>query len=460
VIRARTPRTKSEDGRKDAAWADPATEADKIISACVVDDYSTLCYWHGHFLKWSDGLYHELSKDEVRALTVNFLNERFSKVGSAVTTNVLEQLRAKTILPSKTVSPSWLEPHKWNPLDVFATSNALVHLPSFADKARHYMHVSTPKFFNTSATDYDFLPIDPGCPAWLQFLQTVWPDDIQSIQLLQEWFGYCLTPDTRQQKILLVPGPQRSGKGTISRVLRSVIGEQNVAGPTLSSLQTNFGLWPLLSKSLAVINDARLSGRSDLPVIIERLLSISGEDAQTVDRKNMEPITTKLSARIMIVSNDLPRLEDSSGALVGRMLLLRTTKSFYGQEDKSLTDRLIAERPGILHWAIQGWKRLRDRGHFVQPDSSTQLLEQMQELSSPIKAFIRDCCELLPHTEIECADLFKSWETWCEENGRHAGTSQIFGRDLRSAFPELNIHQRRVLTQRMRFYQGIRLNAL
>ena len=56
------------------------------------------------------------------------------------------------------------------------------------------------------------------------------------------------------------------------------------------------------------------------PVVVERLLSISGEDAQTVDRKNLSQVTCKLPVRFAILTNELPRLNDASGALVGRIL--------------------------------------------------------------------------------------------------------------------------------------------
>jgi putative DNA primase/helicase len=154
---------------------------------------------------------------------------------------------------------------------------------------------------------------------------------------LQEWFGYCLLPDTSQQKILLMVGPRRSGKGTIACLLRALVGPQNTASPTLAGLGTNFGLWPLLGKTVAIISDARLSGRSDVAPITERLLSISGEDAQNIDRKNMSIVTTTLRVRFMILTNELPRLNDASGALAGRMVLLYMGTSWYGREDKALT---------------------------------------------------------------------------------------------------------------------------
>jgi putative DNA primase/helicase len=70
----------------------------------------------------------------------------------------------------------------------------------------------------------------------------------------------------------------------------------NVAGPTLSSLSGDFGLAPLLGKSLAVVSDARLSGRNS-SVVVERLLAISGEDTITVNRKYREQWTGKLPSR-------------------------------------------------------------------------------------------------------------------------------------------------------------------
>ena len=143
------------------------------------------------------------------------------------------------------------------------------------------------------------------------------------------------------------------GKGVIARVLRALVGVSNTAGPTLSSFAGNFGLWPLLGKSLAVISDARMSGRTDQAIVVERLLSISGEDALTIDRKNLEPLTTTLPTRILILSNELPRLGDAAGAMAKRFVLLKLTTSFYGRENPRLTDEVLPELPSILLWALR-----------------------------------------------------------------------------------------------------------
>jgi putative DNA primase/helicase len=311
-------------------------------------------------------------------------------------------------------------------------------------------------FFNVNGLDFDPVPNVAPPMEWLGFLHQLFEDDIQSQELLQEWFGYSLTPDTCQQKMLLMVGPRRSGKGTIARVLTQLVGQGNVCGPTTSSLAGPFGLQPLIGKSLAIVSDARFSGEN-ISTVVERLLCISGEDAVTIDRKYLGSVTMKLFVRFMFLSNELPRLGDASGALAGRFLILRLTKSFYGQEDHGLTERLLAELPGILNWAIEGWRRLRERGHFVLPQSVEDAVQDLEDLASPVGAFVRERCIVEPGRRVQLDDLYAAWKTWCTEDGRNiVSNRQSFGRDLAAAVPGIASRRNRSTG---RFYDGIGLNG-
>jgi putative DNA primase/helicase len=371
-----------------------------------------------------------------------------------------QALASMVLLASAVEAPAWLDGDdtaaRFPADELLVCRNAAVHLPSFA-VGKPYQCRPTPRLFTLNALDYLFDQKAPRPAAWLDFLGRLWPDDDEAVRTLREWAGYLLLPDTRQQKILMIVGPKRSGKGTIARVLRALVGIANTASPTLAGLGGNFGLQPLLGKTLAVISDARLSGRTDVAAVVERLLSISGEDAQTVDRKHMAHVTANLPVRFMVLTNELPRLQDASGALVGRLILLRQTRSWYGQEDTTLTDRLMAELPGILLWAIDGWKRLRERGHFVQPESAQELVTDMEDLTSPVGAFVRECCEVGPACEVHVQELFNAWKRWCEEKGRKDhGNEQTFGRDLRAALPSINVRRpRKGEEKRPRVYLGI-----
>ncbi len=236
------------------------------------------------------------------------------------------------------------------------------------------------------------------------------------------------------------------------------MGADNTAGPTLASLSGDFGLAPLIGKPLAIVSDARVSKKSDAATIVERLLTISGEGRVTIDRKFIEAWTGKLPTRFMLISNELPQLADSSGALAGRMILLRLTKSFYGVEDTGLFDRLTPELPGILLWALEGWRRLQTNGRFKQPKSGLNLLESLEELSSPMTAFIRECCNVGPTFEVETKVLFERWVEWCGQNGqKRPGTTQWFARDLRAASSDVETYRSDRGGKDTRFYKGIEL---
>lgn len=362
----------------------------------------------------------------------------------------LKSLHARTHLPASMTPPAWLDGRDKGP-----DPHDLLPFPSGTlNLSNNEVIAPTPALFNINALDFEYDANAAAPEEWLKFLEQLWGDDDESVQLLQEWMGYCLLADTRQQKMLLMVGPKRSGKGTIGRVLTRLVGAGNVVGPTTSGLAGAFGLQPLLGKSLAIVSDARFGG-DGISAVVERLLTISGEDNVTVERKYLPSVTMKLSTRFVFLTNELPRLSDASGALAGRFLMLQLTNSFYGKEDTGLTQRLLSELPGILLWAIEGLRRLRERGHFVQPASVRELQKDMEDMTSPVSTFVRDCCILELGAKVSVQSLYDAWRHWCEQDGRTTPTTKtIFGRDLRAAFPQLRRHGNGVFG---RSYGGIRL---
>src|ERR671933_1895487 len=126
-------------------------------------------------------------------------------------------------------------------------------------------------------------------------------------------------------------------------------------------------------------------------------------------------------------------MTDSSGALASRFIILMMKHSFYGKEDHGLSDRLLAELPGIFNWALKGWARLKKRDRFVQPASSADAMRELEDLGSPVAAFVRERCEVRPGLVIEVGELFNAWCCWCNVNRHdHPGNIQTFGRNLRA----------------------------
>lgn len=376
----------------------------------------------------------------------------FAPKGSNVR-DALSALRSVSGMDPFIQIPTWLKEKDMPPATEFlACANGLLHVPT------QMMYQPTPDFFCTSSSTVRYDEDAPPPEHWLRFLdQTL--HDPDSIQLAQEWIGYLLTPDTSQQKILYCEGPRRSGKGTLARVITALLGSDSVAGPTLSSLGESFGLEPLITKPCGIVSDARIGSHTNKPAVVERLLSISGEDSISVNRKNKSHWEGRLPTRFIIMTNETPLLQEGSGALVGRMLGLIFKESFYGREDTELTPRLVREQElsGILNWAIEGYTRVRGRGRFVQPQAAEDHLDEMEMLGAPVKAFIRDKCILAPGHRVHTDILYDRYKAWCEANGCYVNMKATFSKNVRTAYPAITIRGQGTDGRDGRFYIGVGL---
>ncbi len=439
----------------------PLANARMFQSQYDVGGQPAMYRFQGDFYSYRGGRYCMVSEAFVHSELYDWLARQYDPDGKPVKPNRrivadhLDALKAHAFVDLP-VLPAWLIDCKQQPASEYLVcKNGMLHLPT-REFGPH-----DPRLFSTSALDVEFDCLAPICHEWLAFLNSLFCEDQESIDVLQEYIGYCvLTEDTRFQKSLMLVGPKRSGKGTFLRVVGSLAGQANVASPTLGSLGTTFGLQGLIRARIAVVSDARISGRADIAAISENLLRISGEDAISVPRKHQQDWVGKLPTRFIIATNEIPTMADASAALASRFLIIRLTRSFYGAEDHGLTDRLLLELPGILHWAMDGLDRLMRRGRFVQPASGLQLVEEMESLSSPHSEFISDHCIADPAGETPIQSLYEKWCDWCRQHGRdHPGTSGDFGKKLRAALPNITTTQPRRDGARVRCYQGIRLRT-
>ncbi len=430
----------------------------------IAREHVSLKRYNGDFLEYDGGCYREIEDGTVRAWMWHFLDRSVQyqldkppvpfQPNKNKVANTLEALQAIAHLDRENVSPpAWIGRDEQLPAhEIIAVRNGLLHLPT--DK----LLPSSPTFFTRNALDFDYDQNASEPVKWLAFLKEVWPRDIKAISALQEIFGYLLIPDTSQQKIFLLIGPTRSGKGTIARILQRLVGERNVCSPTLNGLGENFGLQPLIGRQLAVISDMRLGRKSDTASIAETLLRISGEDSVSVQRKYKATWEGRIAARFFIITNELPCFSDSSGALGNRFIILQMHQSFLGREDSGLLEKLIPEMTGILHWAIVGWRRLRERGHFIEPSSSSEARQTIMTLSAPIRSFVSECCVLGPREFVTKDSLFEAYKYWCVKNGNTStGTKELFTKKLREAFPKVHPTRPRGADKRTPCYKGISL---
>lgn len=403
-------------------------------------NHPTLYRWRGSFYRWTDGSYKVVAGDTIRAQMSRFMSKGMLTPNSSRLSNAIDLLNCRAHLDESIEPPSFLGgiPKGYpDPATLVPLRSGLLEPGS-----RNTWPI-TPQFFNLYALPFDYNPDDAKRQPteWLAFLKSVWPEDSESIDTLQEIMGYLLTPDNSFGKAFLIVGPTRSGKGTIAHVIRKLLGNENVAGPSMSALATNFGCSSLLGKTCAIVADAHTSQKTDNAIVADRILNISGNDPIDIDRKNLPIVTVQLRCRMVVMSNEIPYLLDNSAALPNRFIILHMKETFLGREDYTLLDRLTPEIPLIMHWALAGRQRLYERGGFVMPPSGRALMDGFIANASPIKAFLRECCKLRSEASIPLQSLFALWANWCRTHGRDksVGSDTNFSLKLTTAEPTLHI---------------------
>lgn len=448
--------------------SEPMAVARRALAAEFMDrdGHLLLRHWHGEFWEWRTTHWAEMSDAGLRSRIYRWLEDAVyvkPTTGDLAPwapnrrkiSDVLDALRATTYTAEWTRMPAWLERKGETPAPdcVVSCANGLLDVPTGT------LLDHDPNFFNGVAVPFAFDRDAPTPKRWLRFLRELWPSDDAAKAALAEYMGYVIGGRRDLQKILLLVGPTRSGKGVIARVLQALVGAGNHVGPTLASLGTNFGLSPLIGKPLAIVSDARLGHSGNVQQIVERLLSISGEDALTIDRKYRVPWTGTLPTRFVVISNELPRLVDASGAIANRFLILTLNQSWLGREDPSLTDQLLEELPGILGWVLEGLERLKTQGRFTQPTSSADAIAALADLTSPTSAFVRERCVVGPGKAVAVERLYSEWKLWAEDNGHRPVSIQTFGRDMRAAVPGVTVTRPRDGDARTRWFAGVGLLA-
>lgn len=451
----------------------PLTVARAYLKAnYVLANRYTLRRWAGSWWHYVGGKYRETETEALNRPIYQWSHDKLvtqtSKNGgqslepllanASMVMNLTEAMSAETLINVGQI-PCWVNGRSGaNPRDLITFANGILDVRKFlaGEPESKYLLESTPDLFTTVVLPFAFDPT-ATYETWSKFLDSTIGDDHGKIQLLQEWFGYCLTTDTALQKMMYLRGISGAGKGVIVNILCKMVGEDQAVSTSFLDLTGEFGLKPLIGKTVCVIPDARTPRSADMMRGLELLLNISSGDPVQINRKFKDPLERhKLIARITIAGNDFLEVPDHAGAMLRRLNIIEFKKSFRGHEDYYLEERISQEIAGVAVWALEGLRRLRNQGRFTRPESSIGALQDWLLQSSPIASFLNECFDADPQATADRGQVYDAWEKWCTPKGMKQMGRNIFQERLRISAPHVVADQKQEGRYLRDVYRGIK----
>jgi P4 family phage/plasmid primase-like protien len=230
------------------------------------------------------------------------------------------------------------------------------------------------------------------------------------------------------QRFLFLFGPPRSGKSTFLRILIALVGKANTSSVTLHQLSDDrFASANLYGKVLNVAADLSSRDVKDL----SNLKMLTGEDQLNANRKYGVQFNFTSQALLAFSANDVPTVNDPTGAYQERAVPFNFSSQFLGKEDPQIEAAILTELPGILNRFIRALQAHRERGGYIGTDNATRANFSRQ--SNRVKEFLDEMTRAVDRPKgTPRAVVWTSWKSWAEENGYVAGGRNSFMEKVRS----------------------------
>ena len=277
----------------------------------------------------------------------------------------------------------------------------------------------------------DFDP-DATCPRFEQFLREVFDGNGELEAFLQRWVGYSLTGLTQEQCFTILYGLGCNGKTTLLGVVKRLAGDyvRNADFATFGfAREKQAGV----RDDIAALAGARIVTASEPSVglrLSEGLVKqLTGSDPVTARALYGRHFDFVPQFKLWLSCNHRPTVRDTSLAFWRRVHLIPFGVSFKGREDPHLPEKLAAEAPGILNWAILGALEWQDGG-LAPPEAVKAATADYQEAEDVIGAFVAERTEADPGAIVLFKTLRDSYLGWCDGNSERPLSSKAFGEAL------------------------------
>lgn len=314
------------------------------------------------------------------------------------------------------------------------------------------------EFGFTSVLPYEYDPL-ATCTRFEKFLCEITLDREELKIILMEYMGYIFANEVcTYAKCLILLGGGSNGKSTLMNVMKKLAGKDNYSGVSMARLDNPQYTAHLQHKLFNMTEETPSRGSID-SAEFKNLVS-GGDIMVKVVYKPPHMVTNR--TKLVIASNSLPWMNDTTKGMFRRLLIVPFDASFEGKkQDVGIEGKLFDELPGILNSIITYYQEFKKRGSFLDSSVISEQADQYRRENDEVFQFVDDHVEIFPQTVkgkfLQMGKMYASFTSFCEGKGiRYVKSDSEFGKALKNIIPDAVERSSRRF-QGKRGYHGLEL---
>ena len=266
------------------------------------------------------------------------------------------------------------------------------------------------------------------CPTWRKFLGEITGADEPLQVYLQRVVGYALTGSTQEHAVFFLYGTGANGKSVFLNTLAAILGDYATNAPMDTFMETRNERHPT---DLAGLRGARfvtaIETEQGRRWAESKIKNLTGGDKITARFMRQDFFGFFPQFKLFVAGNHKPAIRNIDEAMKRRLHLIPFTITIPPEKrDKNLQKKLLAERDGILAWAVEGclaWQRL---GRLDPPQQVLDATEAYFEGEDALGRWLDERCVLASNAKSLTSDLFADWKQWADAAGEFVGSQKRF----------------------------------
>ena len=259
---------------------------------------------------------------------------------------------------------------------------------------------------------------------WIKFLETILEGDQERIEYIQKLVGISLTGKADFQAVIFCFGDGKNGKSTFIETLRRLFGDYfgNITSETLLSSgsysrnTSDYDMADLFGKRM-VVGDELSRDREFNESLLKKL---TGGDEIKARQPRERFINFNPTHTLWMFGNHKPRITGTDEGIWRRIKLIPFEYKIPDEEVKNqsvIFKEFEQEFPGILNWAIEGYRKYQSEG-VEEPKVVLDAIKEYRSDSDTLGRFMEECCTA-SDSSVSTKDLFKAYESWCSSNSEY-----------------------------------------